>query len=110
MTVITNNMEPVMKTIENAVVVTRHPGLIAHLKTIGLIDDTATIIDHATPENVKDKHVVGVLPHSLSCLTSAFTEVPLFIPPELRGVELSEEQVTKYAKDPVTYSVRVTAN
>jgi len=91
--------------IKNALVVTRHPGLVAHLRTIGLIGDDATIIAHATPDQVADRQVIGVLPHSLSCLCTSLTEVPLNIPAELRGQELTEEQVRQYAGDPVTYKV-----
>lgn len=94
-----------MQTIKNAVVVTRHVGLVDYLKSQKIIDDTAIIIEHATPENVTNKHVVGVLPHSLSCLTDSFTEVPLHIPAELRGAELTAEQMAQYAKPPVTYKV-----
>ena len=94
-----------MQTIKNAVVVTRHAGLVDYLKSQSIIDDTATIIEHATPENVANKHVIGVLPHSLSCLTDSFTEVPLHIPAELRGAELTAEQMALYAKPPVTYKV-----
>ena len=36
-----------MQTIKNAVVVTRHAGLVDYLKSQSIIDDTATIIEHA---------------------------------------------------------------
>ena len=86
-------------------IITRHPGLVEYLKEIGLADATTTVLAHATPENVRGKHVCGVLPHSLSCLAESFTEVPLTLPPELRGMELTLEQVRQYAGDPVTYRV-----
>lgn len=92
-----------MKKIE--IVVTRHPGLVQHLKEIGLASTRCQVVAHATPDNVQGKHVCGVLPHSLSCLTKSFTEVPLMIPSELRGVELTLEQVRKYAGPAVTYKV-----
>jgi len=63
------------------------------------------VVGHASPEAVKGRDVWGVLPHKLSCLTTSFTEVPLNLPPELRGVELTKEQVRQYAGDPVTYNV-----
>ena len=92
-------------TIKNALVVTRHQSLVDYLREQNVIDDSATVIAHATPENVTDKNVIGVLPHSLSCLTASFTEVPLDLPPELRGKELTLEQMRQYAKPPVTYNV-----
>lgn len=87
-------------------VVTRHPGLVEFLRERGLCAPDATVIPHASPEDVRGKHVCGVLPHSLSCLCESFTEVPLTLPPELRGVELSLEQVRQYAGEPATYIVR----
>lgn len=88
-------------------VVTRHPGLVEYLRELGLATEEVIVISHATPENVAGKRVCGVLPHNLSCLCESFTEVPLTLPPELRGVELTLEQVRQYAGKPVTYTVRV---
>lgn len=87
-------------------IVTRHPGLVEHLRSLGLVEDGVEVITHASPEKVAGRHVCGVLPHSLSCLTASFTEVPLALPAELRGVELTLEQVRQYAGAPVTYVVR----
>lgn len=87
-------------------VVTRHPGLVEFLRERGLCTPEVTVVSHASPEDVRGKHVCGVLPHSLSCLCKSFTEVPLALPPELRGVELSLEQVRQYAGEPTTYIVR----
>lgn len=94
-----------MKTIKNAIVVTRHQGLIEYLRQECIIDDTATVIEQATPQDVTDAHVIGVLPHSLSCLTASFTEIPLALPLELRGKELTADDVRQYALEPTTYSV-----
>lgn len=88
-------------------IVTRHPGLVEYLRELGLATDEVVVVSHATPENVAGKRVCGVLPHNLSCLCESFTEVPLNLPPELRGVELTLEQVRLYAGKPVTYTVRV---
>lgn len=95
-----------MKTIKNAVVITRHSGLVEYLRDIRLIDDTAIIIKHAAVEDIADKDVVGVLPHSLSVMTNTFTEVPLVnLPSELRGQELTADDMRNYAGEPVTYCV-----
>lgn len=88
-------------------VVTRHPGLVAYLQEIGLAPEGVEVVSHATAENVAGKNVCGVLPHSLSCLCASFTEVPLSLPAELRGTELTLEQVRQYAGQPVTYRVEV---
>jgi len=88
-------------------VVTRHPGLVEYLRETGLANETTQVIEHASGIDVTGKRVCGVLPHSLSCLCESFTEVPLpELPKELRGVELSLEQVRKYAAAPVTYKIR----
>lgn len=87
-------------------IVTRHPGLVEYLHEIGLADAETVVKAHATPDVVKGKHVCGVLPHSLSCLCETFTEVPLLnLPQELRGAELTVEQVRQFAGAPVTYRV-----
>jgi len=86
-------------------VVTRHPALVDYLREIKFVGDNAEITDHATPEMVAGRHVIGVLPHSLSCLAVTFTEVPLRLTPELRGKELDLETLRKIAGRPVTYIV-----
>lgn len=95
-----------MKTIENAVVITRHAGLVEYLKDIKLIDDTATVISHATKDDVAGKNVIGVLPHSLSVHAQTFTEVPMVnLPASMRGQELTADDLRDHAGDPVTYRV-----
>jgi len=90
-------------------VVTRHPNLVEYLRLHGFVPPCLTeVVTHATPEQVRGKHVLGVLPHSLSCLCECFTEVPLNLPPELRGKELSVADLEQYAGKPVTYRVSVT--
>jgi len=88
------------------IVVTRHPSLVNYLEEMGLTSKNVQVLTHAGPDDVKGKDVCGVLPHSLSCLTASFTEVPLVLPAELRGTELTLEQIKRYAKPPVTYIVR----
>ena len=88
------------------IVVTRHPSLVNYLEEMGLTSKNVQVLTHAGPDDVKGKDVCGVLPHSLSCLTASFTEVPLSLPAELRGVELTLEEIRKYAAPPVTYIVR----
>ena len=88
-------------------VVTRHAGLVSYLKSEGIIDDATAVTPHATPDNVRGRNVLGVLPHSLSCLCDTFTEVPLNLPADMRGKELTAEDVRQFAGQPVTYTVRV---
>lgn len=86
-------------------IVTRHPALVQYLQELGLADEGVEVVEHATPEIVKGKNVCGVLPHSLSCLTKTFTEIPLNLTPELRGKELDLNTLRKIAGAPVTYKV-----
>jgi hypothetical protein len=85
-------------------IVTRHNALVSYLFEENLVED-ADVLTHATAETVEGRHVWGVLPHSLSCLTASFTEVPLNLPEELRGKELTTVELRKYASPPTTYRV-----
>jgi len=88
------------------VIVTRHSGLIEYLLKMDLMSPEDTVVAHATVEDVKDRDVIGVLPLSLAVHANSITEVPLNIPAELRGKELSFEQVQRFAGNPVTYRVK----
>ena len=89
------------------IIVTRHQALIDYLKEIGIIDGNEPIVAHATADDVRDKHVIGVVPLSLACLAKKVTEVPLLIPSSMRGKELSIDDMRRYADSPVTYKVTV---
>ena len=88
-------------------IVTRHPGLVEYLIEAGVVSSNVEVIAHASPQAITGRHVCGVLPHSLSCLTASFTEVPLRLTPELRGKELTVEDVRAIACPPVTYQIEV---
>lgn len=90
------------------VVVTRHPALVELLRERGLINADARVIAHATPADVTGKHVIGVLPLRLAALARSVTEVPLNIPAELRGVELSLETLRGLAGPAEHYVVNTT--
>lgn len=87
------------------IVITRHNALVSYLIEKGVVDRDVEIHAHATRELVTGRNVIGVLPHSLSALTNTFTEVPLALPQELRGVELTVNDIRRYALPIVTYSV-----
>jgi hypothetical protein len=91
--------------IMETVVVTRHAALVDYLKETGLCPVGTPVIEHASPEAITGKHVIGILPLSLAALAAKVTVVPLSLPPELRGVELTIEQVRQYAGSPETYRV-----
>ena len=89
------------------IIVTRHPALVDYLIAEGIADPDTPVIAHACPDDIRGRHVIGVLPLHLAAEAASVTEVPLSLPPELRGVELSEEQVRKFAGAPRTYRVEV---
>jgi len=88
------------------VIVTRHKSMIEYLINIGLIDSGDLVLEHASPEDVEGKDVIGVLPLSLACLASSITEIPLKTPRSLRGYELTLKDIEELADRPVKYVVR----
>lgn len=86
-------------------VVTRHSGLLEFFRQKGWLPEGVKVIAHARPEDVVGECVLGVLPHHLSSLADSVTEVKLDLPPELRGVELSAEQVAEHFRGVATYRV-----
>jgi len=91
--------------VENQVVVTRHPALLEYLREQGLCDSAAVVIEHATPDDICGRHVVGVLPLHLAAEAASVTEIKLDLPADARGRELSLEEVRQYAGEPSTYVV-----
>jgi putative CRISPR-associated protein (TIGR02620 family) len=99
-----------MMTTPETIIVTRHTALLTYLQERGIAPEGARVITHAEPSDVEGKRVIGVLPHRLSCLCSSVVEIPLDIPVELRGVELTIEQLRQYAGEPVEYVCRTSAD
>jgi putative CRISPR-associated protein (TIGR02620 family) len=87
------------------IVVTRHKALLEYLQEVLWMSDKTKVIEHATEEDVKGKHVIGVLPMHLACHAVSVTEIPLDVPQELRGQELTLEQIRLYAKPSREYKV-----
>ena len=90
----------------DTVIVTRHKALVEYLVNKGIVSKDSQVISHATASDIRGKHVIGVLPMHMAALARTITEIPLDIPAEMRGKELSLEQVKEYAGEPVKYSVR----
>ena len=95
-----------METIET-IVITRHQSYVQHLEGMGLIEPGALVVAHATPEDVAGRHVLtSGLPLHLAALAAKLTTVGLFLPAELRGKELTLEEVEQYAQPAASYVVR----
>jgi len=97
--------EEAAKRMADRVIVTRHSALVEYLREIGQAGMDTRVIAHAAAEDVRDKVVVGVLPLHLAALAAHVIEVPLDLPTDMRGMELSIEQVRQYAGRPVRYRV-----
>lgn len=94
---------------DNKIIVTRHKALVTYLREISLVDDDVKVITHATPDDVRGKDVIGVLPLSLACLANSVTEVPLALTPDMRGKELSLDEMRVIVGKITTYNVKVKA-
>tara|TARA_R110000765_G_C18468720_1_gene550838 strand:+ start:210 stop:509 length:300 start_codon:yes stop_codon:yes gene_type:complete len=93
------------QTYMNTLIVTRHPALIDYLISDGLATADTPTVSHVTPDDVRGKHVIGVLPMHLASLAESITEIPLDIPADMRGKELSLADMRNYARRAVTYVV-----
>ena len=99
------------------IIITRHKALIeyiyeeadkddGHPLYFDLVDKAHEVLEHvANPDYIVGKHIVGVLPLHLAAKAASITEVPLNIPPEMRGKELSVDDLRAMAGDPVRYVV-----
>lgn len=88
-----------------AVVVTRHPALVQLLRERGLIEEACSITAHATTDQIRGKHVFGVLPLELAAEAALVTTIPLSLAPEDRGKELGIERLREIAGEPRTFVV-----
>jgi hypothetical protein len=87
------------------IVVTRHKGLVQLLIKRGIIAEGTPVIEHATVDTVRDKHVIGVLPLSLAVHAAKVTEIVMTLPLELRGKDLSLAECEQYAGEAITYEI-----
>jgi hypothetical protein len=88
----------------NRIIVTRHPALVEVLREDFDIEGEAH--EHATAELVRDRAVIGVLPLHLAALAFSVTAVDLDLPPELRGKELTVDEVRRHLKGLTPYKVQ----
>ena len=88
-------------------VITRHKALLAYLLDKDIIKEGEyKLIEHADYKDVEGQDVIGVLPLQLASYAKSVTEVPLKLTPEMRGKELTFEEVEKIAEKPIQYIVR----
>lgn len=88
-------------------VITRHKALVDYLLDKDIIKEGEfKLIEHADYKDVEGQDVIGVLPLQLASYAKSITEVPLKLTPEMRGKELTFDEVEKIAEKPVQYIVR----
>ncbi len=87
------------------IIVTRHQAFVNYLHEIGLVQEDARVLEHAGIEDVHGQHVIGVLPLHLAVHAASVTIVPLDVPAELRGQELTLEQVRQFAGPPQRFAI-----
>jgi len=80
--------------------VTRHKALVEYAREIGMIDEDTPVLAHVSAEDVRGKHVIGVLPLHLAAEAASVTEIPLALTPEDRGKELSISRLRQIAGEP----------
>lgn len=94
--------------INNALVVTRHAALVEYLVKNEVVNpENMLVIEHASVEQIQGRDVIGILPMHLASECASLTIADLAIPPELRGKELSLEDISKYVTTITTYVVTV---
>ena len=87
-------------------VVTADRALVTYLNESGIVDPSVQVKYPAKAEDVRGKHVIGKLPHSLSCRARSYTEIPMNLPPVLEGMKRLPADYDKYADDPIIYTVK----
>lgn len=86
----------------NTIIVTRHPGLVEWLERQGI---TGEVKASVTVEDIKGKHVVGALPAHIAQWADYITSVDYSCPFEMRGKELTADQLNKYGAKLFDYRV-----
>jgi hypothetical protein len=91
----------------NTVVITRHKALVQYLLEIGLITEDTPVLPHVSSEGeIRGMVVIGPCPLRLAAAASAWIDIPMSIPKDIRGQELTLEQVRQFAGEPIEYNIR----
>ena len=87
------------------VIITRHAALVDMVKQDFSIEG-AEVLSHASPDAVRGKTVYGVLPLNLASLAEKVVTPDLRIPADLRGQELSLDQMRDHFHGWKAYKVQ----
>ena len=97
--------EQVAAELARPLIVTRHAGLVDHLRAEWPETSDWEVKPHASAEDVRGRVVVGVLPAHLAALTMLHVEIPLDMTQAQRGAELDANAVRAIAGAPRIYAV-----
>ena len=84
------------------IIVTRHKGAVEWLRRNGI---EGKVIAHAHESDVVGEDVIGVLPFHLAYLANTITTIDMDLPLELRGQDVSPEQMDEFGARLTTYIV-----
>ena len=99
------NLPKITQEVET-IVVTRHKNLLSYLIFAGLVSEKTPYFAYATQEEIEGKHVIGTLPLRLAMFAVYYTEIPMRIPYEKKGTELTLEDIKYYVQRPRTYYIK----
>lgn len=85
-----------------SLIVTRHAGLARYFVEKGWVPPDTPVLCQAGPQDVRGKNVFGILPLSVASHAETVTSIPLRIPMELRGKELTAEEFDSCVVGPPT--------
>jgi putative CRISPR-associated protein (TIGR02620 family) len=86
------------------VIVSRHQGLVDWLRRKGIV---GKVVAHATPDDVRDKDVIGNLPLHLAAVAKSVTVVDMpDLPADWRGKDITPDQMDQAGATLSRYVVR----
>ena len=86
-------------------VVTRHKALVDLLREKGIISGDCDYMEHAGVDDVQGRDVVGNLPLHLAAHCHTITSVAMSVPLEMRGRELTLDELREVYRGVHTYRV-----
>jgi len=87
------------------IIVTRHKALADYFIEMGYAEQGTPVFCFVKESEVIGRHVLGILPYDMACLTAKFTTVDLRISKEDRGRELSLNEMIPCIKKVSTYKI-----
>ena len=86
-------------------IVTRHKGAVEWIREHYPIFNRFVVIPHITEEQVKGSIIIGTLPVNLAVLAKEYWHLSMMIPMEMRGKELTLEDMEEFGCQIVKYKI-----